>query len=48
VANGHITPNEAAEIGKVIDAYVGRIKPPNWTNGWHCVEQLTESRRAKF
>jgi hypothetical protein len=34
VATGRVTPSEAAEIAKVLDAHVKawRTRPPNWTN----------------
>ena len=40
VANGHITPSEAGEIAKVIDAYVRTYQAAELDERLACAEQL--------
>ena len=42
VAAGHITPSEAAEIGKVVDVYVRAYQTADLSDRVACVEQMTD------
>lgn len=48
VANGHITPSEAGEIAKVIDAYVRTYQAAELDERLACAEQLTDAELMRI
>ena len=48
VAAGHLTPSEAAEIGKVIEIYSRRMKRPNLNDRMTRVEQLSDEELMRI
>jgi hypothetical protein len=48
VAAGHITPSEAAEIGKVIDTYVRAYQTAELNDRVACVKQMTDEELLRI
>jgi hypothetical protein len=48
VANGHITPSEAGEIAKVIDAYVRTYQAAELDEWLACAEQLSDAELMRI
>ena len=48
VAAGHITPSEAAEIGKVIEIYVKAYQTAELNDRVACVEQMTDEELQRI
>ena len=48
VASGHITPNEAAEIGKVIDAYVRAYQTAEMNEPVARIEQFSDEELLRI
>jgi hypothetical protein len=48
VAAGHVTPSEAAEIGKVIEIYVKAYQAAELNDRVACVEQLSDEELTRI
>ena len=48
VAAGHITPSEAAEIGKVIEIYVKAYQTAELNDRVACVKQMTDEELLRI